>query len=98
MLFNEVCGGPMDTGLTVFGGGDSWEHGGVARAGLGLPEMSISNFGETKSKNFKKGTDLRLRIGGGSSDRTIYSRGRDDALLNMDKTPKALDRASIEAI
>ena len=81
MPFNEACGGLMDTGLMAFGGRDSQEYGAVARARLGIPKMSISNFGETKSKNFKKGADMRLRIGGGGGNRTIYSRRRDDAVI-----------------
>ncbi len=47
--------------------GGSPDHGGVAWRGAArvvvkLPEMDISDFEKIKSKNFKKGMDLRLRM------------------------------------
>ncbi len=42
--------------------GGSPDHSGVARVVVKLPEMDISDFEKIKSKNFKKGMDLRLRM------------------------------------
>jgi hypothetical protein len=61
--------------------GETEEHGGLARLGVGLPEIYRSEFEKPKSKNFKRMMDPPKGSEGGSRFRRIVDGGEADVAV-----------------
>jgi hypothetical protein len=86
----------MESGLMANGSDEADEQSGVVRLRVEFPKVDRYEFEKPKSKNFKEVADPRVGTTGGGRIRTVGVEERPAELVNIDKAPKTMNKASKE--